>query len=118
GGGAVQVQNYIDNTGVQVADVVIGFRHMEKKNVAQVRELAAQPKFDYVCWDVYARASHFLEEDKARAATLRGPSCWPPAEKWRGAGSCPPRKKPPRPSKTPAQRNPPVPPWRRKARTT
>jgi arginyl-tRNA synthetase len=72
GGGAVQVQNYIDNTGVQVADVVIGFRHMEKKNVAQVRELAAQPKFDYVCWDVYARASHFLEEDKARAATLRG----------------------------------------------
>jgi arginyl-tRNA synthetase len=71
-GGAVQVQNYIDNTGVQVADVVIGFVHMEKKNLAQVRELAAQPKFDYLCWDVYARASHFLEEDKTRAAALRG----------------------------------------------
>jgi arginyl-tRNA synthetase len=73
-GGAVQVQvqNYIDNTGVQVADVVIGFVHMEKKNLAQVRELAAQPKFDYLCWDVYARAAHFLEEDKTRAATLRG----------------------------------------------
>jgi arginyl-tRNA synthetase len=71
-GGAVQVQNYIDNTGVQVADVVIGFVHMEKKNLAQVRELAAQPKFDYLCWDVYARAAHFLEEDKSRAATLRG----------------------------------------------
>jgi arginyl-tRNA synthetase len=71
-GGAVQVQNYIDNTGVQVADVVIGFVHMEKKNLAQVRELAAKPKFDYLCWDVYARAAHFLEEDKTRAATLRG----------------------------------------------
>ncbi len=71
-GGAVQVQNYIDNTGVQVADVVIGFVHMEKKNLAQVRELAAKPKFDYLCWDVYARAAYFLEEDKTRAATLRG----------------------------------------------
>ena len=30
-GGAVQVQNYIDNTGVQVADVVIGFVQVEKK---------------------------------------------------------------------------------------
>src|ERR1700686_3654553 len=71
-GGAVQVQNYIDNTGVQVADVVIGFVHMEKKNLAQVRELAAQPKFDYLCWDVYARAAQFLAEDKTRAAALRG----------------------------------------------
>jgi len=71
-GGAVQVQNYIDNTGVQVADVVIGFVHMEKKNLPQVGELAAQPKFDYLCWDVYARAAHFLEEDKTRAAALRG----------------------------------------------
>ncbi|MDP9339326.1 MAG: arginine--tRNA ligase [Acidobacteriota bacterium] len=71
-GGAVQVQNYIDNTGVQVADVVIGFVHMEKKNLAQVRELAALPKFDYLCWDVYARAAQFLAEDKGRAASLRG----------------------------------------------
>ena len=69
---AVQVQNYIDNTGVQVADVVIGFVHMEKKNLAQVRELTSQPKFDYLCWEVYARAAHFLAEDKTRAAALRG----------------------------------------------
>jgi arginyl-tRNA synthetase len=71
-GGAVQVQNYIDNTGVQVADVVIGFVHMERKNLAQVRELAAQQKFDYLCWEVYARAAQFLEQDKTRAAALRG----------------------------------------------
>lgn len=71
-GGAVQVQNYIDNTGVQVADVVIGFVHLEKKSIAQVRELAGEPKFDYLCWDVYTRAAQFLGEDKARAASLRG----------------------------------------------
>src|SRR5690349_19477486 len=51
-GERVQVQNYIDNTGVQVADVVIGFQHMEKKSVAEVRELAARPGFDYLCWNL------------------------------------------------------------------
>jgi arginyl-tRNA synthetase len=67
----VQVQNYIDNTGVQVADVVIGLQYMEKKSVAEIRALAAQPKFDYFCWDVYAKATQFFAEDKVRAATLR-----------------------------------------------
>ena len=71
-GHRVQVQNYIDNTGVQVADVVIGFQHMEKKSVEEVRKLAAQPKFDYLCWDLYARVTQFFDEDKARAARLRG----------------------------------------------
>ena len=68
----VQIQNYIDNTGVQVADVVIGFQHMEKKSLAEVRALAAAPKFDYLCWDVYARATQFFEADKVRAGALRG----------------------------------------------
>ena len=67
----VQVQNYIDNTGVQVADVVIGFQHMEKKSVAEVRALAAQPGFDYLCWDLYARVTQFYEQDKAPAGALR-----------------------------------------------
>ena len=67
----VEVQNYIDNTGVQVADVVVGFQHMEKKSPADVRALAAEPKFDYFCWDLYARVTSFLEEDKTRLA-LRG----------------------------------------------
>jgi arginyl-tRNA synthetase len=71
-GERVQVQNYIDNTGVQVADVVIGFQHMEKKNVAEVRTLAAQPGFDYSCWDLYARVTQFYEQDKAQSALLRG----------------------------------------------
>jgi len=70
-GQPVEVQNYIDNTGVQVADVVIGFLHIAKKTPAEVRALAAQPKFDYYCWDLYASVTHFFEEDKTRLA-LRG----------------------------------------------
>lgn len=70
-GRRVEVQNYIDNTGVQVADVVLGFVHLEKKTEAEVRALAAQPQFDYLCWDLYARVTHFLEQDKARLE-LRG----------------------------------------------
>lgn len=70
-GRRVEVQNYIDNTGVQVADVVVGFQHIEGKSAADVRALAAGPRFDYVCWDLYARVTQFYEEDKTRLA-LRG----------------------------------------------
>jgi len=71
-GDEVLVQNYIDNTGVQVADVVIAFQHMEKKSLAAVKKLASEPHFDYLCWDLYAKATQFFEEDKTRAAKLRG----------------------------------------------
>jgi arginyl-tRNA synthetase len=65
-GRLVEVQNYIDNTGVQVADVVLGFIHLEKKSLAEVKALAAAPKFDYVCWDLYTRVTQWLAEDKSR----------------------------------------------------
>jgi arginyl-tRNA synthetase len=71
-GNDVAVQNYIDNTGVQVADVVIAFEQMEKKSLAEVKALAAGKNFDYLCWDLYAKATQFFEEDKARAGKLRG----------------------------------------------
>lgn len=71
-GNEVLIQNYIDNTGVQVADVVIAFQHMEKKSLAEVKRLTAAPQFDYLCWDLYAKATQFFEEDKTRAAKLRG----------------------------------------------
>jgi arginyl-tRNA synthetase len=62
------VQNYIDNTGVQVADVVVGFLHLEKKSLADVESLIARPPsgkpFDCYCWDLYARVSQWYEEDK------------------------------------------------------
>src|SRR6266705_5303012 len=70
----VEVQNYIDNTGVQVADVVVGFHYLEKKNPAEVAALAAQPRFDYLCWDLYAKTStHYKTSPEAlawRADTL------------------------------------------------
>ena len=65
-GRRVEVQNYIDNTGVQVADVVLGFLHLEKKSLAEVQALADAPRFDYLCWDLYTRVTHFLAEDKSR----------------------------------------------------
>lgn len=61
-GREVEVQNYIDNTGVQVADVVVGFHYLEKKSTAEVAALAAAPKFDYYCWDLYARMSSYYAE--------------------------------------------------------
>ncbi len=67
-GRRVEIQNYIDNTGVQVADVVLGFLHLEKKSPDEVKILAAQPKFDYLCWDLYTRVTQFLAEDKSRLA--------------------------------------------------
>jgi arginyl-tRNA synthetase len=71
-GCVVAVQNYIDNTGVQVADVVIAFQQMEKKSLAEVRQLSKEKNFDYLCWDLYANATQFFQEDKAGAAGLRG----------------------------------------------
>jgi arginyl-tRNA synthetase len=70
-GNRVQVQNYIDNTGVQVADVVIGFRQMEKRSPVGVKMLAMEPKFDYYCWDLYAQTTQMLAQDKANAEKLR-----------------------------------------------
>ncbi len=74
-GRRVEVQNYIDNTGVQVADVVLGFTHLEPKSLEEVRALAAAPKFDYLCWDLYARVTQFLADDKShlelRSQTLK-----------------------------------------------
>jgi arginyl-tRNA synthetase len=65
-GQRVEIQNYIDNTGVQVADVVLGFIDLEKKSLEEVRRLAAAPRFDYLCWDLYTRVTQFLAEDKSR----------------------------------------------------
>jgi arginyl-tRNA synthetase len=69
----VEVQNYLDNTGVQVADVVVGLQQMERKTLADVAALDG--KFDYYCWDVYARVGEFYrqseENRKWRSLTLQ-----------------------------------------------
>jgi arginyl-tRNA synthetase len=73
-GRAVDVQNYIDNTGVQVADVVVGFQHLEKQSRSEIEDLAREPRFDYYCWDLYARVSQWYEQasegKKVRLDTL------------------------------------------------
>jgi arginyl-tRNA synthetase len=76
-GYTVEVQNYIDNTGVQVADVVVGLKHVEKKTLDEVRRIITDRsvKFDYYCWDVYARVTPFYEAEDPkfalRARTLK-----------------------------------------------
>ena len=68
-GHQVAVQNYIDNTGVQVADVVAGFLFLEKKSKAEILDLVRNdPRLDYTCWDLYARVSQWYAEDKQNAA--------------------------------------------------
>jgi arginyl-tRNA synthetase len=62
----VGVQNYIDDTGVQVADVVVGFQHIEKKSLADVEGIGG--KFDHYCWDLYARVGDFYAADPTRKA--------------------------------------------------
>jgi arginyl-tRNA synthetase len=63
-GREVDIQNYIDNTGAQVADVVVGFLHLERKSHAEIAALTGKPRFDYYCWDLYARVSQWYAEDK------------------------------------------------------
>ena len=86
-GQKVDVQNYIDNTGVQVADVIVGFLHLEKKTLAEIRALVADCEnraagaeghtagVDYYCWDLYARTSQWYasgtDEENAERKKLR-----------------------------------------------
>ena len=65
-GNPVEVQNYIDDTGVQVADVIVGFQQLEKATNAHVKTLSEQSRFDYYCWDLYARVTGWYDEDKSR----------------------------------------------------
>ncbi len=75
-GSKVDVQNYIDNTGVQVADVVVGFLHLEGKSLAEVRALLDElarndERIDYYCWDLYARTSQWYTEGTAEEQAAR-----------------------------------------------
>jgi arginyl-tRNA synthetase len=72
----VGVQNYIDNTGVQVADVVVGLAHLEGKNLAATRELLTElletnQRIDFYCWDLYARVSQWYTADSEQTAARK-----------------------------------------------
>ena len=75
-GHGVEVHNYIDDTGVQVADLVVGFiQLLGVRTPDQVEAAAARTpsgagaaRFDYFCWDLYARVTEFYAADPSRAA--------------------------------------------------
>jgi arginyl-tRNA synthetase len=69
-GRVVEVQNYIDNTGVQVADVVAGFHFLRKMSYDDVVKLMREVRFDYYCWDLYAEVSSHPELKEWRQHTL------------------------------------------------
>src|ERR1044071_2309963 len=66
-GDRVEVQNYIDNTGVQVADVVVGFMHIEHMDLEAIKALdctlTKDYRFDYYCWDLYTKVGLFYRDD-------------------------------------------------------
>ncbi len=68
-GSEVEVQNYIDNTGVQVADVVVGFIYLENRDLDSIKALDAELRtknqtFDYYCWDLYAKVGQEYQKDE------------------------------------------------------
>ena len=65
-GTPVEVQNYIDDTGVQVADVVVGFQELERQTLEGVTRIADTSRFDYYCWDLYSRVTAWYETDRGR----------------------------------------------------
>ena len=65
-GRPVEIQNYIDDTGVQVADIVVAFQQLESLGLDEVQVLAAEPRFDYYCWDLYTKVTAWYEADADR----------------------------------------------------
>ena len=65
-GDRVEVQNYIDNTGVQVADVVVGFQQLRQLDLEQIKALDAsltpEYTFDYYCWDLYTEVGVYYRD--------------------------------------------------------
>jgi arginyl-tRNA synthetase len=74
-GRRVEIQNYIDDTGVQVADLVVGFQVLRGEDLDAVREIYSErrlqgegKRFDYLAWDLYAEVTRYYDEDPARLA--------------------------------------------------
>jgi arginyl-tRNA synthetase len=51
--------------GVQVADVIVGFRELERRDLADVKRIAETTRFDYYCWDLYSKVTQWYDGDKA-----------------------------------------------------
>jgi len=67
-GTPVEVQNYIDDLGVQVADIIVGFAELERKVLGEIRTIADTTRFDYYCWDLYSRVTEWYDGKPERLA--------------------------------------------------
>ena len=70
------VQNYIDNTGVQVADIVVAMTTLKGMSLEDVRGwltelLETNTRLDYACWDLYAAVSQWYTADTEQVATRK-----------------------------------------------
>ena len=75
-GYALGVQNYIDNTGVQVADIVVGIVHRYGFGLEQLRAWMTElqetgQRIDFVCWDLYAQVSQWYDADPNQAVARK-----------------------------------------------
>ena len=64
-GAKVEVQNYIDDTGIQVADVVWGLTSLDGKDLNAIRDIVDLPRY---LWEAYPRYSRTLSEDEVKKA--------------------------------------------------
>lgn len=55
-GWEIEVQNYIDDTGVQLADVIVALNNFKDKQ--------GKRSFDYFCWDIYTKIQKIYEIDE------------------------------------------------------
>ena len=61
-GYSVEVQNYIDDTGVQVADILVGFLYLGAKYNEYWEGGSNQP-FDYFCSELYVKVQQAYEQN-------------------------------------------------------
>ncbi len=64
----VEVQNYIDDTGIQVADVVWGLLHYQKKDLAAIKEI---PELASYLWELYAEVNQLFAGSEEMASQRR-----------------------------------------------
>ena len=64
----VEVQNYIDDTGIQIADVVWGLLHYQKKDLAAIKKITALAAY---LWDLYAEVNQAFSANEKFAAERR-----------------------------------------------
>jgi arginyl-tRNA synthetase len=64
----VEVQNYIDDTGIQIADVVWGLLYYQKKDLAAIKKITTMAAY---LWDLYAEVNQLFTVNEKFANARR-----------------------------------------------